>query len=121
MAERAVNCLTSGVLDKLGADHSDPTANLREADSPTATQRPAQAVGGSGSLTGKGGQTPHRWDFAVPARPPLCSPQPQLLRKADALQLAGRALGDFGEEQDLAGRLEGREALADGRRNHSAD
>jgi hypothetical protein len=41
------------------------------------------------------------------------STQPKLLRQADALQLAGCAFGDFGEEEDLARRLVGGEALAD--------
>ena len=45
--------------------------------------------------------------------------QSELLRQADALQLAGRALGDFGEEEDLARHLERREAFGAGKRRIS--
>jgi hypothetical protein len=41
----------------------------------------------------------------------LGSPQPELLSEADALQLASRAFGDLGEEQDLPRRLVRREAF----------
>ena len=41
------------------------------------------------------------------------SPQSELLRQPDALKLAGRAFGDFGEEENFPRRLERRKAFGE--------
>src|ERR1700722_6520299 len=43
------------------------------------------------------------------------SPQPQLLRQPDTLELTSRALGDLGQEKDFSRRLERRQALGEER------
>ena len=52
---------------------------------------------------------------APPSRSNAAHAKPELLSEADALQLAGGAFGDFGEEEDLARRLERRQAFGEER------